>query len=121
VAATKRYKFQALVRLHPAGDDGTCTELGPSPRRMVLRTEAGHDQHELSRYGKIQYTQQSKMFVALVSKDDEEPVCPGSSRFMVTLRISGDNVCDYLGIGGRFHLWLGGDVADGIISRRLFV
>jgi hypothetical protein len=39
----------------------------------------------------------------------------------VTLRIMGDDVADYLGIGSRFHLWLGGDVGLGVVTRRLFV
>jgi hypothetical protein len=39
----------------------------------------------------------------------------------VTLRLSGDEVGDYLGVGEHFCLWLGDDVAEGVITRRLFV
>ena len=39
----------------------------------------------------------------------------------MTLRLAGDDVADYLGIGGRFDLWLGGDVGHGVVTRCLFV
>ena len=42
-------------------------------------------------------------------------------RRVVTLRLAGDDVTDYLSIGGHFDLWLGSTVGDGIVTRRLFV
>jgi hypothetical protein len=105
-ATTKQYKFQALVTLY--SDGGPDHGLGPSPRRLVLRgrnTESGR----------------SRMFTALVSSDDERPFRPGSPRVLATLRLAGDDVADYLSIGGHFDLWLGKPVGDGIITRRLFV
>jgi hypothetical protein len=104
MATVKRYKFQALVTLYSDGGGG----LGPSPRRMVLcgrNAESGH----------------SRMFTALVSSDDETPFRPGSPRVLATVRLAGDDVADYLSIGGHFDLWLGKPVGDGIITRRLFV
>jgi hypothetical protein len=102
----KQYKFQALVTLYSNGGPGA--GLGSSPRRMVLR-------------GRNAESGRSRMFTALVSCDDERPFRPGSPRVMATLRLAGDDVAEYLGIGGHFDLWLGKTVGDGIITRRLFV
>lgn len=104
----KQYKFQALVTLYDrsGGDPGAM--LGFAPRRMVLRgrnTESGH----------------SQIFTALVSCDDERPFRQGCPRVLATLRLAGDDVTDYLSIGGHFDLWLGSTVGDGIVTRRLFV
>ena len=40
---------------------------------------------------------------------------------MVTLRVIGDDVSDYLEIGSHFSLWSGVDVGQGIVTRRLLV
>jgi hypothetical protein len=58
---------------------------------------------------------------ALVSCDEDTPFRPGSARRLVTLRLAGNDVADYLDIGGHFDLWLGSNVGDGIVTRRLFV
>jgi hypothetical protein len=106
VADMKRYKFQALVKLYPAGDGAPCPKLGPEPRRLVLR--ATNDE-----------THRSQVFTALVSSYEDGPL--GGPRQIVTLRLAGDDVGDYLGIGGRFDLWLGQTIGQGVITRRLFV
>jgi hypothetical protein len=33
----------------------------------------------------------------------------------------GDDVSDYLAIGSYFSLWLGGDIGQGVVTRRLHV
>lgn len=102
----KRYKYQALVTLYPESDVPD-RHLGASPRRMVLRcrnSESGD----------------SQMFTTLVSCDDNEPVAPGSPHTLATLRLSGDDVTDCLGTGSHFSLWLGHNIGEGIITRRLF-
>ncbi|MGH3188825.1 MAG: hypothetical protein ACRDPY_19560 [Streptosporangiaceae bacterium] len=104
----KRYKFQALVTLYQPPDGGSGVQFGPSPCRMVLRAQ--NDE-----------THRNQVFSALVSSDDAGPFRPGSSRVLVTLRIMGDDVADFLGIGSSFRLWLGGDVGLGVVTRRLFV
>ena len=101
----ERCKFQALVALRP-GDSKTA--LGPSPCRLVVRAQNSE-------------TGESRIFRALVSSDGDGPYPPGSRRMLVTLRVAGDEIGDYLDIGSRFHLWVGDDVADGVVSRRLFV
>jgi hypothetical protein len=104
----KRYKFQALVNMGEDGDGGPRVTLGSAPRRMVLRgrnDESGH----------------SQIFSALVSCEDEAPFRPHGHQMLVTLRMAGDDVADYFQIGGRFDLWLGSDVGNGTVTRRLFV
>jgi len=103
----KRYTFQALVTLH-GGDGDPAATLCSAPRRMVLR-------------GRNEESGRSQIFTALVSCDDEKPFRPGSPRYLATLRLAGDDVADYLSIGGHFDLWLGSTVGDGIVTRRLFV
>jgi hypothetical protein len=106
-ANVKHYKFQALIRLYPDGDEGSCARLEPAPRRMVLR-------------GLNAETHRSQVFSALVSCDDGGPFRPGSDRVLATLRLVGDDVPDYVGIGGHFDLLLGRKIGEGVITRRLF-
>ena len=103
----KRYKFQALVTMGEDGDGGPRVTLSSAPRRLVLRgrnDESGH----------------SQIFSALVSCEDEAPFRAHGDHVLVTLRLAGDDVADYLHGGGRFDLLLGGDVGHGIVTRRLF-
>jgi hypothetical protein len=102
----KSYKFQALVMLDGGGDP--CAELGSAPHRMVVR-------------GRNEESGRSQIFPALVSCDDEEPFRPGSPRLLATLRLAGDDVTDYVYIGGHIDLWLGKTVGHGVVTRRLFV
>ena len=43
------------------------------------------------------------------------------SRGACRLRLAGDDVVDYFGVGGHFDVWMGDDVGQGVITRRLFV
>jgi tellurite resistance protein TehA-like permease len=106
VAGVKRYKYQALVTL--PGTSEPDARLGPNPCRMVLR-------------GRNDDSRRSKFFCALISCDDNGPFRPGSGQRLVTVRLTGDDVADYFGIGGHFDLWLGDDVGQGVVTRRLFV
>jgi hypothetical protein len=40
---------------------------------------------------------------------------------MVTLRVIGDDVSDYLEIGSHFSLWSGHDLGRGVVTRRLLL
>jgi hypothetical protein len=104
----KRYKFQALVTMGGDSDGSSGVMLGSAPRRMVLR-------------GRNDETGDSQIFSALVSCEDEAPFRPHSHQMIVTLRLAGDDVADYVHCGGRFDLWLGRDVGHGVVTRRLFV
>jgi hypothetical protein len=104
----KRYKFQALVTMGGDGNGGPRVKLSSAPRRMVVR-------------GRNDQTGHSQVFSALVSCEDEAPFRPHGRQMLVTLRLAGDDVADYLRSGGRFDLWLGRDVGRGVVTRRLFV
>ena len=104
----KRYKFQALVTLAGQENAGPAVHLGPEPHRMVV---CGRDEE----------TKRSQFFSALISCDDDGPFRPGGCQQLVTMRLAGDDVASYFGIGGHFDLWLGDDIGRGIVTRRLFV
>jgi hypothetical protein len=100
----KRYKFQALVTPSPTED--ARAKLGSGSHRMVLRAESSE-------------THRTQVFSALVDGDDGGPFRPGKPHLMVTLRVIGDDVSDYLDIGSHFSLWSGVDVGQGVVTRRL--
>ena len=102
----KRYKFQALVTMDGRGDGEPGVVLSSAPRRMVLQ-------------GREEETGHSQMFSALVSCEDEAPFRPHGHQLLVTLRLAGDEVPDYVHSGGGFDLWLGHEVGHGVITRRL--
>jgi hypothetical protein len=101
VVTIKSYKFQAMVK--PLSGNGAAVGSDAVLHRMVVRAETSRE------HG-------SQMFSALVSGEG----CLGAYT-VVTLRLSGDDVGDYLGVGEHFRLWMGGDVAEGVITRRLYV
>ena len=86
-----------------AGGGGTPVDLGSDLHRTVVHADAS-------------VAHGDQMFNALVSGDRSM-----GSYTLVTLRLDGDDVGDYLGVGEHFRLWLGSDVAEGIITRRLWV
>lgn len=103
----KQYKFQALVTLYTDGVP-PCPELDAVPRRMVLR-------------GRSDESGRSQLFSVLVSHDGDMPRRSGNPRLEVIVRVTGDDVAEYLSVGRQFSLWLGEDVGEGIVTRRLFV
>lgn len=103
----KRYKFQALVALDPLQDTATTTALSGSACRMVVRAE--HPE-----------THRHKIFSALVSSSEGAMLRPGD-HVLLTMRVLGDDVGDYLTPGDHFALWRGHDIGHGVVSRRLFV
>jgi hypothetical protein len=102
----KRYKFQALVR--PCADENgeARAKLSAGSHRMVLRARSSE-------------TSRTQVFSALVDAEEDGPFRPGSQHVMVTLRVVGDDVGDYLDIGSHFSLWSGTDVGQGVVTRRL--
>jgi len=98
----KSFKFQAMVKPMGGRHDAP-VESDAVARRMVVRAETS------PAHG-------SQMFSALVSGEGNL-----GGYTIVTLRLTGDEVGDYLGVGEHFCLWLGADVAEGVITRRLFV
>ncbi len=102
----QRYKFQALVTPYPGDEGDARAKLSSGSHRMVLRAENSE-------------THRSQVFSALVDGEDDGPFRPGSQQIMVTLRVVGDDIADYLGIGSHFSLWLGSDIGQGVVTRRL--
>ncbi len=105
VADMMRGKFRALVT--PGASDEARAKLSSGSHRMVLRV--GNSE-----------TRRSQVFAALVDADEEGPFRPGKPEIMVTLRVIGDDMADYLDIGSHFSLWSGSDVGQGVVTRRLF-
>jgi hypothetical protein len=102
----KRYKFQALVTPNPDDDAETRAKLSSGSHRMVLRAKNSE-------------TRRSQVFSALVDCEDNGPFRAGRPEIVVTLRVVGDDVADYLDIGSHFSLWLGSDIGQGVVTRRL--
>lgn len=104
----KRYKFQALVTPHSGNREVARAKLGRGSHRMVLRARNNETRH-------------TQVFSALVDNDGDVPPRPGSPQIMVTLRVVGDDIDDYLDIGSHFSLWSGEDLGEGVVTRRLFI
>jgi hypothetical protein len=104
----QRYKFQALVTPFADDDGDARSKLSSGSHRMVLRAENS-------------VTHRSQVFSALVDGEDDGPFRAGSPQIMVTLRVVGEDIADYLGIGSHFSLWLGRDVGQGVVTRRLLL
>ncbi len=104
----QRFKYQALVTPSADDDDEARAKLSSGSHRMVLRARNSE-------------TRRSQVFSALVDGEDDGPFRAGSPQIMVTLRVVGDDVSDYLNIGSHFSLWLGTDIGRGIVTRRLLL
>ena len=103
----KRFKYQAQVTLAPRHDGDPVAALPGPTCRMVIR--ARHRE-----------TRVAKMFSALVSSSDAEPVAD-TSTITATVIVLGDDAGDYLAPGERFVLWRGSDLGSGVVTRRIFV
>jgi hypothetical protein len=110
-----RYKFQGLLTLHPDavpdGEAGTSPwELPPGQRRrMVVKAENSetHDTH---------------FFNALVYNAGDGGDWLGGDHAIVTVSVAVEEPPeDYFSVGAHFALWLAGDVADGVVTRRVFI
>jgi hypothetical protein len=104
----KRYKFQALVTPVRDKNGDAAAVLSSGSHRVVLRAENAE-------------THRTQVFSALVDTEDSDPYQSGKPEMVVTLRVVGDDVADYLDIGSRFSLWQGGDVGEGVVTRRLLI
>jgi hypothetical protein len=108
VAGMQRYKYQALVTPSVDDDGDARSKLSFGSHRMVLRAENSE-------------THLTQVFQALVDCEDGGPFRAGSPQIMVTLRVVGDDVADYLAIGSHFSLWSGHDLGRGVVTRRLHI
>lgn len=104
---SKRYKYEAMVKLLPQPAGGPEAALPGPVCHAVVR--ANHLE-----------THRSKLFSALVTTaDGGQP--PGPAPIFVTMVVVGDDAGDYLTPGEHFSLLRGGDVARGTVTRRVFV
>jgi len=104
----QRYKFQALVTPYADDEGDARAKLSSGSHRMVLRAENSE-------------THRHEVFSALVDGEDDGPFRAGSKQIMVTLRVVGDDIGDYLAIGSHFSLWSGHDIGRGVVTRRLYL
>jgi hypothetical protein len=111
----KPYKFQAFVTI---SSGQTSDQARPPPaaaatlppgqlKRMALRGE--HHQ-----------THGSHFFSGLVANSDDNPDWIGDNHAIVTVILTAEDAADYFCPGDHFALWLGHDIADGIVTRRVF-
>lgn len=63
----------------------------------------------------------SQFFSALISNAGDGSDWLGDSHAIVTVMLAGDDPAAYFSAGDHFSLWLGSDIADGVVTRRLFV
>lgn len=104
----KRYKFQALLTLEPAAD-GQPAVLPPGQvRRMLV-------------HGQDNETHASRFFTGLIANNGDGSDWLTDDHLIVSVALTGDDPGKYFGIGDHFALWLGSDIAAGVVTRRLFV
>lgn len=109
------YKFQAFVTVSPPEEDSpdglpptAAAELPPGRiRRMTVR-------------GEHHATHGSHFFSALVANSGDSSEWIGDNHAIVTVMLTGDDPAEYFSAGDHFALWLGHDIADGVVTRRLF-
>lgn len=104
----KRYKFQALLTLDASGGSEPVPVPPGQIRRMVVRGQH-HETHD------------DQFFSALVTNNGDEPGWLGHDHAIMTIVLTGDDPDEYFGIGAPFALWLGSDIARGVVTRRLFI
>jgi len=104
----KPYKFQAFVTISAGqNSDPACSPLPAAAtlppgqlKRMAVRGE-----HHL--------THGSHFFSALVANSVD-------NHAIVTVMLAAEDAAEYFSAGDHFALWLGHDIADGIVTRRVF-
>jgi hypothetical protein len=71
--------------------------------------------------GEHHVTHGSHFFAALVANSGESSDWIGDNHAIVTIMLAGEDAADYFGAGDHFALWVGHDIADGVVTRRLFI
>jgi hypothetical protein len=104
----QRYKFQALVTLGSAQDSPLAALGGGQARRVVVR-------------GRHHDTGTSRFFTALVTKNGWDRPWPEDDPVLMTVALMGDDPGEYFEPGDHFAFWLGHDLGQGVVTRRLFV
>jgi hypothetical protein len=108
VITVERYKLQAMLSSGAPGGAGMAAVQTGQTQRMVVRGEY-HDTHRCA------------LFSALVTAQGEGQAWLTGGRMLVTIELVGDEPRECLDVGDHFALWRGGDVCQGIVTRRLFI
>jgi hypothetical protein len=111
----KPYKFQAFVTIS-SGQDSDPSHPPPAaaaalPPGQLKRMAVRGEHHQ---------THGSHFFCALVANSDDNPDWIGDNHAIVTVMLTAEDAADYFCAGDHFALWLGHDIADGIVTRRVF-
>jgi hypothetical protein len=105
----KRYKFQALVTLGPPHGEGAPPAMrGGLTQRLVVR-------------GQRHQTGRSRYFCALATRNGEDVRWSDDDHMIMTIVLVGDEPREYFEVGDTFTVWMGRDLARGIVTRRLFI
>jgi hypothetical protein len=108
VVMMKPYKFQGLVTLDGSADGPPAVMPDGAMHRVVVR-------------GQHHQTHASQVFSALVSSKDDGALRLHPSHALVTVQLVADEPRQYFDVGDHFFLWLGHDVGNGVVTRRLFI
>jgi hypothetical protein len=102
----RHYKYRALIKLDPAAARG---HRVPTPGNTCRVTVRAHHHR----------THSGKFFSALAAIPATSSPAGGDRSVQMTLTVLGDDVPDYLDAGDAVALWRGGDIGQGVITRRL--
>jgi len=104
----EQYKFQALLKLGKAGQNGTAAVTAGRTQRALVRATP-------------QPGAGSVFFPALVTSYGDGAEWLPAGEMLVTIVVRGEHPRDYLEVGESFSLWRGQDVASGVVTRHLYV
>jgi len=111
----KPYKFQAYVTISSGQDSDPAL-----PPPVVAATLPPGQLRRMAVRGEHHQTHGSHFFNALVANSDDNPDWIGDNHAIVTVMLTAEDAPDYFSIGDHFALWLGHDIADGIVTRRVY-
>jgi hypothetical protein len=63
----------------------------------------------------------ARAITRLAANNDDGSDWLRDDHLIVTIVVTGNDLGKYFDIGDRFALWLGSDIASGVVSRRLFM
>jgi hypothetical protein len=105
----KQFRFKAVVSLDRSGQQPPGGQYPSGTHSLMVRAPC-RDQPGLRKY-----------FPAVIFRDDEQPLSPGDTGVIVTIRIADDDAPNFFCPGQPIALWNGGDVGHGTVSRRVFL
>jgi hypothetical protein len=104
----KSHRFQAFIKVSPPGQPGRGGSVALVPgqaRRMAILGEHHGTGHR-------------HFFTALVTNEGEGSAWLDAGHEIVTVTIRGEELTEYFSAGNHFALWLGDEIADGVVVGR---